>query len=130
MINQISDSESWFPPKKGRKPLGYVKPQSIQDYDESRARKEAALADLHELDYKVKSGQYVSRDAVKQAAATTMATLAQTLRSLPDNLERRGVSAVVCAKIDAVITETLTDTARSLEQLYKNGIPTDNSDLF
>ena len=114
----------------GRKPLGYEKPQNVKDYDDARARKESALADLHELDYKVKSGQYVPRAAIREASATAMAALAQTLRSLPDNLERRGISAAVCAQIDRVITESLADTARALERLHAGGPPDDNSDLF
>lgn len=120
----------------GRKPPGYQKPKETMDYDKARARKESALADLNELDYKVKSGQYVSRDAVKQACATIMATLAQGIRSLPDNLERRGVEPKVCVQIDAAITEALADTGKALETLWQKVVveevdpPADNSDLF
>lgn len=101
----------------GRKPTGYEKPESALDYDKARARKEAALADLHELDYKVKSGEYVSRAAVRQASATLIANLAQTMRSVSDNLERRGVPPAVCAQVDATISETLADAARDLEMM-------------
>ena len=67
----------------GRKPLGYQKPKEIVDFDQARARKEAALADKYELEYKIQSGEYVSRDSVKQASATVLSTIAQTLRSVP-----------------------------------------------
>lgn len=137
MTLEISDADGNFPdtakpakapkPAKhggaragaGRKAPGYVKPQETKDFEVAKARKETALADLHELDYKVKSGQYVSRVSVKQVAATIMATLAQGIRSLPDHLERRGVEASVCVQIDAAITEALADTGKSLKKLWQ-----------
>lgn len=99
----------------GRKPTGYEKSETAIDYGTARARKEAALADLHELDYKVKSGEFVARAAVQQASATVVSNLAQTLRSVSDNLERRGVPPAVCAQVDAAINETLADAARDME---------------
>lgn len=122
----------------GRKPPGYQKPKETMDFDKARARKESALADLNELDYKVKSGQYVSREAVKQACTTIMATLAQTSRSVSDNLERRGVDPKVCVQVDLAISEALAETGKSLQTLWqKDDVeevdlyhPDDNSDLF
>lgn len=73
----------------GPKPKGYVKPEEIIDLDKARARNEQAKAELNELKLKVETGQYVERDAVRQASATMLATLSQALRSLPDNLERK-----------------------------------------
>lgn len=136
-MREIPDDESWVPRQNGgarqgagRKPLGYQKPEETINFDKARARKEVALADLSELDYKVKSAQYVSRIAVRQASATAMSTLAQTLRSLPDNLERKGVAPSVCAVIDQVIMETLADTAKALSALHAGAVPDDNMDLF
>lgn len=120
-------------PGSGRRYQGYVKPDEVISYDKAKARKESAMADLHELDYKVKSGQYVSRNAVRQASATAMAALAQTIRSLPDHLERRGVPPSVCVQIDAAITEVLGETAKALEAIWRSETddhPSDNSDLF
>jgi phage terminase Nu1 subunit (DNA packaging protein) len=102
----------------GRKPAGYEKPQEVVDYDRERARNEKAKADLNELDFKVKSGEYVPRAAVQQAAATMLASIAQTLRSLPDTLERRvnlspEVAELVGVEIDAVL-EGLGDELRML----------------
>lgn len=102
----------------GRKPSGYVKPKEAVDFDKAKARKEAALADLHELDYKVKSGQYVSRDEVRQASATAFAQLAQSLRSIPDTLERKGVPTAVCLKVEAVLTEGLAEAAQKLAKIH------------
>lgn len=119
----------------GRKPVGYQKTEDAVSFEKAKARKEAALADLHELDYKVKSGQYVSRVAVRQASATALAQMAQTLRSVSDTLERRGVPVRVCAMVDEVITETLAETGRELSKMHVESqsmldqqVP--NSDLF
>ena len=73
----------------GRKPNGYVKPEIAKDFDKAKARKDSALADLNELSYKIKSGQYVERASVQQASATLLAELGQSLRSMADNLERK-----------------------------------------
>lgn len=101
----------------GPKPTGFTKPVKVLDYEDARARKEAALADLHELDYKVKSGEYVSRAAVRQASATTLSTLAQTLRSVSDNLERRGVPTAVCVTVEAVVTDALAEVGKDFEMM-------------
>lgn len=117
----------------GRKPNGYMKPEEAISYDKAKARKETALADTYELDYKIKSGQYVARSAVKQASATVMAVLSQTARSLADNLERRGVPPTICVQIDEAVTEALAETAKSLEAIWRQETadhPDDNSDLF
>lgn len=102
----------------GRKPADYVKPQQAIDYETARARKEAALADLNELEYKIKSGQYVHRDAVRQAGATLMATLVQTLRSVGDGLERKGVPVEVCTAVEQVISQVLADTGEELAKRF------------
>ena len=101
----------------GRKAAGYEKPERIIDFELAKARKESALADMHELQYRIKSGEYVSRDSVRQASATILATVAQTLRSVGDNLERQGVSADVCARVDSILGDTLADAARDLRML-------------
>lgn len=100
----------------GRKPPGYVKPQETLDFEASRARNEAAKADLNELEYKIKSGEYVEREAVKQAAATALAAIAQALRSLPDTLERKlnaspEVTELIGAEIDACLESLSEDFA-------------------
>lgn len=99
----------------GPKPAGYVRPEEVADFDKAKARNELAKAQLNELDLKIKSGEYVSRAAVRQASATTMAMLVQSMRSLSDNLERRGVPANVCALVDIEVQAALTDVGRDLE---------------
>lgn len=86
------------------------------DFARSRARKESALADLNELAYKIKSGEYVARAAVQEAAATLLSSLAQSLRSLPDNLERKfALAPTIAAQVELTIDRALADVASGLE---------------
>jgi phage terminase Nu1 subunit (DNA packaging protein) len=79
---------------------------------EAKIRKEVALADQHELNYKIKSGLYVERAAVQEVCATLLAALAQALRSLPDNLERKfNMPPDQVAEVTEVIDATLSDIA-------------------
>lgn len=95
----------------GGKPKGYVPPPEKVDFDKARARNEAAKAALNEHDLKVKMGEYVAREVVRSVAAQTAATIAQSLRSIPDTLERKGVAPAVCMQISDVIDEVLNDLA-------------------
>lgn len=89
-------------------------------YAKARAKNEAFKAQLAELDFKIRSGEFVSRAEVRQASATAMATIAQTLRSIPDNLERRlGLSAEVAEEISLLIDEAMSDLADQLEKMAK-----------
>lgn len=102
----------------GRKPSTYQKPTEVVDFEKARARNEKAKADLNELEVKIKSGEYVARAAVQQAAATMLASIAQTLRSIPDTLERRvnlspDTAELVGVEIDAIL-EGLGDELRML----------------
>ena len=100
----------------GRKPKGYVKPEVVKDFDKAKARKESALADLNELSYKVKSGQYVERAAVQQASATLLAELGQSLRSMADNLERKfNLPPDIVSDIGVTIDEALDNVANGME---------------
>ncbi len=105
-------------PGAGRKPKDYVKPAAIEDFEEARARNESAKADLNELEFKIKSGEYVSRSAVIQATATAYATIAQTLRSLPDHLERRvALAPEVAEEVGRQIDEALGELAGVFERM-------------
>ncbi len=89
-------------------------------YAKARAKKEAFLAQMAELDFKVKAGEYLPRDEIRQASATAFATIAQTLRSIPDNLERRlGVSADVAEEVGRLIDDAMADLAADLERMHE-----------
>ena len=102
----------------GRKPSGYDKPEEGVQYDKAKARKEASLADMHELNFKIKLGQYVERAAYREASATLVANMAQTLRSLADNLERKfSLDPKIAVAIEAEIDAALNDVASGLQKL-------------
>jgi len=109
----------------GRKPDGYVPPQEKTDYDREKALHEKSKRELSELKFKVESGQVVSRAAVQEAAATAFAMTAQSLRSLPDNLERKlHLSPTVTEEIEKVIHAVLTDLSAALEMMHTPAVPT------
>lgn len=95
-----------------------MKPEHVVDFEKERARNEKAKADLNELDFKIKSGEYVPRDAVRQAAATAFASVAQSLRSIPDALERKiNLDPTTAEKIGAEIDRILDSLASDLEMM-------------
>jgi len=87
-------------------------------YAAARAKKELAHADLANLNYLTKSGQYLPRADIRQATATAFATVAQSLRSIPDNLERRvGVSPAIAESVGEMIDIILADLSEELERM-------------
>lgn len=106
----------------GAKPADYVKPQEKVDFEVARARSEAAKADMLELDYQIKLGNYISRIAVRQACATAFSSIAQGLRSIPDNVERKfAIPGEVAEQIGAAIDEALADLAAEFELMVGSG---------
>lgn len=100
----------------GRKPADYEPPEEKLDYDKAKARNEAAKAGLNELELKIKSGEYLSRAAYREASATLLAELAQGLRSLPDTLERKfGLSPEALLHVERTIDEAMQGVADGLE---------------
>lgn len=118
LVDEVVPKHGGYRPGSGRKPGVYVKPQEKIDYDEARARNESAKAQINEIELKKTAGEYGSRAAFRQATATVLASLAQTLRSVPDNLERKmGVSAEVAEEVGAQIDAALDDLANEFEML-------------
>lgn len=58
------------------------------DYEIERARHEKVKADQREFKLAVERGEYLPRIEQRQAAATALSVLTQSLRSIPDTLER------------------------------------------
>ena len=109
-------------PGAGAKPGGYVKPPEAVALDKARARKEAALAEKAELDLMVSKGQYGDRAAFRQAVAMVISSFVQTMRSIPDNLERRlGISPEVAQAIGTELDESLNNLAYELEMIAGGG---------
>jgi phage terminase Nu1 subunit (DNA packaging protein) len=110
-----------YRPGAGDKPAGYVPPKERIDLDRERARNEKAKADLNELDLAVKRGEYVLRAEVRQATATALSALAQTMRSVPDNLERKlGVAPEVAQEVGVLIDAALDEVANQFEEITEN----------
>lgn len=87
-------------------------------FDEARARNEAAKASLNELELKIKSKEYVAIASVVQSMATAYSAIAQTLRSIPDNLERKiNLDPTVAEEVGRVIDEALADLSNEMELL-------------
>lgn len=99
----------------GRKGAGYVKPKAVEDFESAKARTETAKAEKLERENLVEEGKLVSRAAVQQASATAYSSLAQSLRSIPDEMERQGVPNDTCRKIEAIIDEVMAGHAASME---------------
>lgn len=85
----------------------------------ARAKKEAHLAMMAELEFNIKSGKYIDRDLVRQAQTTAYASCAQAMRSIQDNLERKhGVSAEVAEVVGGLIDEILAGLADDMERIH------------
>ena len=116
-------------PGAGRKPADYVPSDDRLDYEAARARNESAKADLNELDLAVRRGTYVLRASVQEAAATALAAMSQTMRSVPDNLERKlGLAPEVAAEVGVAIDAALNEVANQFESMYEGARELDDAD--
>jgi len=102
----------------GRKPAAESSAEDARLYNASRARKEAALAGIAELDLGQKAGSLLHRDKVQLASSMAFASFVQSLRSLPDNLERdQGITPEVAEAIGTAIDEALADLGRQFKAM-------------
>ena len=68
----------------------------------------------------MRRGTYVLRASVQEAAATALAAMSQTMRSVPDNLERKlGLAPEVAAEVGAAIDAALNEVANQFESMYE-----------
>lgn len=86
-------------------------------------------AELKRLEFDRRRGELVERADVRQASATAFATIAQSLRGIPDSLERRlGLAPEVAEEIGTLIDESLSALADELEKMHESGqAPATNS---
>lgn len=102
----------------GRKPAGYEPPPEKADLDRERAEHERVKRVQREFELAIKQGQYVLRDAYRQASATAMATLTQALRTIPDNCERAfALPPEVVQGIQEQVDAALADAAREFRKM-------------
>jgi 4-hydroxyphenylpyruvate dioxygenase-like putative hemolysin len=77
------------------------------DYADARAAHEYWKAQLAEQEFRKRAGELLDRSAVEQAAATLYATIAQTIRSWPDGLERAAGLAAAQAEVMEKMIDSL-----------------------
>jgi hypothetical protein len=70
----------------GRKPNG--DPEDHANFERERAEHERVKREQREFKLATEKGEYLHREHVAQASATALSVLTQSLRSIPDNLER------------------------------------------
>lgn len=79
-------------------------------------------AELKRLEFDRRRGELVERSDVRQASATAFSTIAQTLRSIPDNLERTlGLEPEIAEGVGTLIDESLSALADELEKMCETG---------
>jgi len=103
----------------GRKPKDYEPSAEKVSFDKEKALHEKVKRERAELALKVEAGKLVQRAAVQQAAAAALAMFAQSMRSLPDTIERKlHVSPEVTEEIEKTIDAALDDLAGAFELMH------------
>jgi hypothetical protein len=102
-------------PGAGRKPAGYVeppKPPAVIDFERERAEHERVKREQREFKLACDKGEYIARAEVAQAATTAVSVLTQSLRTLPDTLERTcSLTPEQAARADEIVDAALTEVA-------------------
>jgi phage terminase Nu1 subunit (DNA packaging protein) len=107
----------------GRKSDAVREDADYIDYARAKARRETALADIAELEAAKLQGKQVDRDAVRNGSAKAFSTCAQSIRSIPDTLERRlGLPPDVIQAIEGLIDETMAQLSEDLEKVCNHGL--------
>lgn len=92
-------------------------------YDRAKADEMEAKAGLKIIELEVLRGSLVERAAIQAASATMIQLFTQSLRGIPDVLERReGVAADTCEKIGIAIDEALSVLANEMEAMTRIGL--------
>lgn len=96
--------------RSGRRPRDEETSAAMVDLDEQRARHEKIKADQREFKLATERGEYLPRADQRVAASTALAVLTQSLRSIPDNCERKlnlapEVVEAMAREIDAALAE-------------------------
>jgi hypothetical protein len=99
-----------YRPGSGQKPAGYVQPKARADFEQERAEHERVKKEQRAHRLAVERGEFLPRAPIRQASATALAVLTQSLRSIPDNLERKlalppDVVEQLAVEIDAALSE-------------------------
>lgn len=91
------------------------------NFEDAKARNEAAKARINEVKAAEVEGNVLPRDVWRDASATIFAMLAQTLRSLPDNLERSAnLSPTQAEIVERTVDEALSSVAAQFKAMSKD----------
>lgn len=105
-----------------RVPSEGARPPANADFEQERAEHERVKRQQREFKLAVEQGQYLPREAVRQASATMLAVLAQSLRSLPDNLERRlSLPPEVIESVSKEVDAALAEISAALKSMTRDG---------
>lgn len=107
--------------REGAGGAGRVAPERAAarlDFETERARHEKIKADEREFEFGIKQGEYLPRVAQQTAAATALAILTQSLRSIPDNLERSlGLGPETVEQVAIEIDNALAEVALAFKAM-------------
>lgn len=86
----------------------------------AKAKRESYKAVLTEIEYKQKTGELYEKDEVIRVVSTAFNAIVQSLRSLPDNIERTtGCSPEIVQAIEEMIDNETEALASRLSKLGK-----------
>lgn len=89
-------------------------------YNKAKAQHEVWKAKSAELEYKYKSGEYLSRDDVRNASAVIISSLAQSFRNMPDYIDRKiGIDTAALKMIQEIVDGALNLAAEELRKLHE-----------
>lgn len=106
----------------GRKPGHYQPSEDAKDFERERALHERVKREQREFKLAVEQGEYLPRVAVQQAGATALSVLTQSLRSIPDNLERvAGLTPQQAEQAQQTIDAALAEVAVAFKAMAGEG---------
>lgn len=104
--------------RSGRRPADEENSDAMLELDAQRARHEKIKADERELKLSILRGEHLPREVQRQAASTALAVLTQSLRSIPDNLERTlGLDPAVVERVAEQIDASLAEVATAFKAM-------------
>lgn len=115
------DGRGGWRPGSGRPAAGSEQAEETASFNKERTRHEKIKADQRELALEIERGNYLPRDAQRAGAATALSVLTQSLRSIPDNVEREfALPPEVVEGIARQIDAALDEVAKAFKAMTKD----------